>query len=193
MKAHFLAVGILACLSLFAYSEKVTPKGEPMKKLSLPERKALSKKTVEELVALLEKMSKESPGIFSLKEADAKRLLGPENLIKILPHLGTGRDIELQVKTGEKNEGTLLCADIATALGISRPKIHRLPVHDGPVYLLSDGKSDNITFKGLQLEIRIGVGNLKVSSGINLRGEGDFYDLHETSDVSYVMVRAPER
>lgn len=144
-----------------------------------------------ELAELLDKIDKLSPAVFSWPEAQTKKELGPEKRIRVLPHLGSGRDIELQVQTGAANQRAIPTRDLATVLGLKTPKIHQLPVTDGPVYRLSDDTTDTLHYKGLTFEVDITLGDAK-SSGVNLRSKGNFSDLSGTSHIVYVMINAPE-
>jgi len=145
-----------------------------------------------ELIALLEKIDKQSPAVFEWTTEKIIKEIGPENRIKILPRLGGGRDIELQVRTGEPKEKPIRTRDLAAALGVADPKVHQLPVTGGPVYRLANGAVDELRFKGLQFEVDISAGDTKSPSGIDLRGKGNFFELSAASDVKYVMILAPE-
>jgi hypothetical protein len=144
----------------------------------------------QELIDLLVKIDQRSPQIFEWSPDKIKQELGPEKQIKILPRLGSGRDIELQVRTGAKSDVALLTSDLAKALGVGDPKIHQLPVTDGPVFRLSDGTADTLRFKSLSFEVDISAGDSK-TSGIDLRGPGEFFAISPASAVDYVMVAAP--
>lgn len=146
----------------------------------------------QELIDLLVKIDQRSPEIFEWSPDKIKQELGPEKQIKILPRLGSGRDIELVTRAVAASDVPLLTSDLAKALGVGDPKIHQLPVTDGPVFRLSDGTKDTLRFKGLSFEVDISEGDTK-TSGIDLRGPGEFFAMSPTSIVDYVMVEAPAK